>query len=895
MEVKAEYRTMFAEEARERVEEWEQTLLRLEHNPTERDLVHGMFRAIHTLKGSAGFIGFEKLQRVTHRLESALQDARDRDAGLTPEMLQLLFQGLDLARKMVESFRSGQEFEEDVEGFLSLLPIGDEQPLAAPSATHGPGAPSGRRRFELKLVLAPSGREAFVRAFLVRKRLEDIAHIVLEDPAPETLMGCPGSQTWVLILDTDRDEADLRRALNVDQLEILSVREMPQGGPSAEGSLGSSEPPPTVHQSFKAEEVVRVSVERLDALLNLVGELVIQNSGFLTVGEVLRGQYGRTAAITDLEEKVEALGKVTRDLQDGIMKVRMLPVVNVFNRFHRVVRDLARAHGKEIRLEFFGEETEIDKKVMDRIAEPLLHLVRNAADHGIEGREERLASGKSGAGRIRLGACQEGDHICVEVSDDGRGLDRDAILRKAVEKGLIQPQEKARVSDERLLGLIFLPGFSTAKEVTEISGRGVGMDAVRKAVQEMGGSIRVRSATGQGTAVTISLPLTMAILPALLVEAADSTLAVPVSSVKEVVKVKATELQTVGTRPVIRLRDEVLALVELAEALGLGRSGHAKDPQQKIPVVVVDFEGKRLGLAVNRIARTREVVIKSLSRHYEEISGLIGASILGNGAIALIVDVEALVRQHHHATAEHEISSSAVVTVQGFADRSEGGAPALEEAQPQSSAAELMQELSGPNGPLLEEIHNAGAIQASIAVSQLTGRAVEVTFPEFQLVPLAEVADSLGGEETPVAGIYVGLAGELEGGMVILIPQGNLPPMHDLLHQRAVGTCASLDEVDLSAISELGNILSASFINAMSDGTKLSIRHDPPEIGMDMRLSVIDSVVARFVQPGDYLLLTKAYLSSGDVDQLACCVALFLEPGSLRKLMNALAGSQDDA
>ena len=276
-----------------------------------------------------------------------------------------------------------------------------------------------------------------------------------------------------------------------------------------------------------------MSVQKLDTLLNLVGELVIHNSGFVATTQQLREQYGKNRFIYDLEEKTEALSAITRDLQDGIMKARMLPIANVFNRFRRVVRDLAKASKKQIILDVFGEETEIDKKVIDRIGEPLVHLVRNAVDHGLESEEQRRAAGKTPAGTIRLGAYQEGDHICIEVGDDGHGLDRNAILTKALEKGLITREEVATASPERIFGFIFLPGFSTARVVSDISGRGVGMDAVKRAVDEMSGSVRVRSTPGAGTTVTITLPLTMAIITAVLVEVAGSTYAVPLSAYVE--------------------------------------------------------------------------------------------------------------------------------------------------------------------------------------------------------------------------------------------------------------------------------------------------------------------------------------------------------------------------
>lgn len=592
------------------------------------------------------------------------------------------------------------------------------------------------------------------------------------------------------------------------------------------------------------------------------------------------------------------------------MKVRMLPVNNVFSRFHRVVRDLAKDSGKEIKLEVFGEETEIDKKVMDRIGDPLVHLVRNAVDHGIERREERLAANKSPAGLIRLGAYQDGDHICIEVTDDGGGLDREAVLAKAIEKGLVRPEEAARLPNEQIYSLIFLPGFSTAREVTEVSGRGVGMDVVKRTVEALDGNVRLRSAKGRGTTVTVSFPLTMAIIPALLVEVSDSILAIPLSSVKEVLKVSEADRRTVGGRGVIRLREEVLALVYLREALGLGDSCPGNGLRQ--PVAIVDYEEKKIGLGVDRVLGNREIVIKSLSRHYREIEGLIGASILGDGRIALIVDVEALVRQHYRVGGEDiEAGRAGSVALQVDEMLSAPGpeavvasprAPATPAAEAQTGEASqalcepevMAAEIRALRGGAMEEIHNEGAIQASIALSRMSGREIRVSFPESQVLALGGLAGQLGGEELAVCGIYVGLRGELAGSILMVLPEANLLRSHELLYRLPAGSCQAIAEVDLSALSELGNVLSACFINALANGTHLEIRSEAPEISVDMCQAVIDTVLARFNRPGEQLLLTKALLYLGDTQQVVCHLLLFLEPDSLAHLLDLLAGEKPE-
>jgi len=949
MDVKAEYKDVFAEEAREKLQEWEAALLELERHPGDRELVNQMFRAIHTMKGSAGFIGFEKLQRVVHDLESALQNVRDGSVELGSATLALLFRGLDLCRRMVESFTAGTAFEEDVEAFLNEVRAdgsegGGGQPASAASApplTHASAttpaggaaaparaAPSGGRRFQVALRVQASGREAYLRAFLVRSRLAGVATILSEDPPPEVLRDSMGKFAYLLTLATSQDEAALRYALNIDQLSVDSVRELADDPPAR-----AAEAKPRSPAESRPDEVVRVSVERLDLLLNLVGELVIQNSGFQAIADKLRSLPGSGAQALELEEKTEGLAKITRNLQDGIMKVRMLPVNNVFSRFHRVVRDLAKDSDKDIRLEVFGEETEIDKKVMDRIGDPLVHLVRNAVDHGIAPREPRRASGKSPSGLIRLGAYQDGDHICIEVSDDGGGLDRDAVLAKAVEKGLVRAAEAPRLSDDQVLGMIFLPGFSTARKVTEVSGRGVGMDVVKRAVEALDGSIRVRSLRGRGTTVTITLPLTMAIISALLVGVGDSILAIPLSSVKEILKIAEEEHFSVGRQQTIRLRDHVLSLVSLREALELDVS-EARNGSRH-PVVVVDFEDKRIGLRVDRVFANREIVIKSLSRHYREIDGLIGASILGDGRIALIVDVEALVRKHYQVgTGQAEThgvdpigqspapppeegdprplaESNAQPPEEGtlqppeegtLQPPTECGAQPLAEGNPQpptessaqppvDDAGEISEQMRAMRGGAMEEIHNEGAIQASIALTQMCGKEVRVSFPESQVVALGRIAGELGGEEVAVGGIYVGLIGDVSGSILLVLPEGNLMRVNELLHHQPAGSCTSIDDLDLSCLSELGNVLSASFINALANGTHLRIRSEAPEVSVDMCQAVVDAVLARFNRPGDRLLLTKALLYLDGSQQVVCHLLLFLEPESLGRLLGELKGA----
>ncbi len=918
MEMKTEYLKIFAEESQEELQEWEQALLSLERNPADHERIHQIFRCAHTLKGSAGFIGYDALQKYTHGLESALQKVRESQEAVRQEFIDGLFRGLDAVRKMVESFVSGNPIAAPRDSFAEGEAAAPAAPAEGPAPAGGadlPAPSAGDRRYRVDVLVQAPNREAYLRSLLVRKRLETLGTIAGCDPLPEQLRDGQGEFRYQVLLDSAADVQRIGQALNIDQVD---ARCSPYAGLPAEdvGAVPPAAPvstpaaPPAgaaAGTAVRPDEVVRVSVEKLDRLLNLVGELVVQNSGFISLAQQLKDSYGRNPLLVELEGKTEALTKISRDLQDGVMKVRMLPVSNVFTRFNRVVRDLARDRHKKILLDIYGEETEIDKKVMDRIGEPLVHLIRNAIDHGIEPEEARRAAGKDPTGRVRLGAYQEGDHICIEVADDGRGLDRAAILAKALERGLFRREEVPGLSEKRILEAVFLPGFSTAKEITDISGRGVGMDVVKRTVEEMGGNVSLRTGSGRGTTVTISLPLTMAIIPAVLVETNGAILAIPLSSVREIVKLAADNLHTIGGQSVLRLRDEVLSLVNLESALELGAAGESAC-RAGTPAVIVEYEDRRIGLGVDRIMHTSEVVIKSLSRHYREIEGLIGASILGNGRIALIVDVESMIR-HFHSGGKGD-APSRVEDIGVLLDSWDTAASAPPEppASPEAPAPEMpaptepeaespirpnFEELLRRNRQLFEEIHNNGAIQASIALSQLTGKEVRVSFPESQVVRLGEVAELLGGEEQPVGGIYTGLQGELDGAILLVIPDEQLLRFVEVLYGHPEGSLETISENDLSGLTEMGNILSASFYNAIADATGLSLKPEVPDISMDMCQAVLDSVLARFNQPGEEILVTRALIYYSSSDRMACNLLIFLDPRSLEVFARAFARKID--
>jgi chemotaxis protein histidine kinase CheA len=907
MDVKAEYRAAFGEEAGENLAEWERSLLALECRPGDAEQVNGLFRAIHTLKGSAGFLGFDGLARIAHALESRLAEVRDGVRTLDQPQLDGLFAGLDACRTLVGDFADGRPASVDAAEFLRQLAIQPCAPApapAAPAARPDVGCQPGERLVPVGLHIDGASREAWLRSLLVKARLERLGRIASVTPSPEELRDGGGRFAYTIVLATSQDDAAIRDALTLDQVEVTSLGDGAAREPAASQAPSTAVAAPPEH----AAEVVRVSVEKLDTLLNLVGELVIQNSGFAVVADTLRGELGRSPLVADLEQRTGSLARIVKELQDGIMKARMLPVSSVFNRFHRVVRDLAKIGGKAVTLEVRGEETEIDKKVIDRIGEPLVHLVRNAVDHGLETAAERAAAGKPAEGRVRLSAYQEGDRICIEVADDGRGLDRAAIARKAIEKGLISETDSAAASDDRVLSFIFLPGFSTAQKVSDISGRGVGMDVVRRVVEDMGGGVRVHSTPGAGTTVTIALPLTMSIISAVLVEVDGSLFAIPLSSVREIVKSAPSLVATVGTRRVVHLREEVFTLAHLGRILRGERDTDGGSGSEGHPIVVVDNEGRTVGLEVDRIEGTREIVIKSLGRHYREIEGLIGASILGSGRIALIVDVESLIGLCRTDGGEAS-ASEARFTVRELAPTGapadaapSAGAPAETAVTAPDTAApadasndapadqldEAAERLLHAQGTILEEIHNSGAIQASLSLSELTGSEIRVSFPESRLAPLGDISGGLGGAESVVGGVYVGVTGDLDAGILLVVPRAPLFALDDLLHRRPAGTTERIEDADLSALGEAANLVAAAFVNAMAAAAGLRLGMLVPEITVDMCQAVLDSVLARFDRAGDRVLLTQAVIQWGAETPMGCDLLVLLEPASLERLVAAL-------
>jgi two-component system chemotaxis sensor kinase CheA len=586
----------FLVESTEGLDQLDRNLVALEQKPGDKELLAGIFRCIHTIKGTSGFLAFSRLESVTHVGESLLSDLRDGKKVLTPEIISALLQLVDAVRSMLAAIEAtGQDGQED---FVPLVELLTRLQKAAPAEEAGPpGKVEGARKAKAR----KRGAAAVVAT-------ESVAPAPPASPAP-------------------------------------SAAEVP--APAASESPAASAPAATegteVRGPTAGDSNIRVDVGLLDKLMNLVGELVLARNQIL--------QYTATQDDSGFVATSQRLNLITTELQEGVMKTRMQPIGNVWAKFPRVVRDLALACRKQVRIEMEGKETELDKTIIEAIKDPLTHIVRNSVDHGMELPAERVARGKPAEGRLLLRAYHEGGQVNIEISDDGAGVNAERVKAKAIQKGLITAEQAARMADRELVNLIFAPGFSTADQVSNISGRGVGMDVVKTNIEKIGGTVDVNSVAGQGTTLKIKIPLTLAIIPALVVSTAGDRFAIPQVSLLELVRLEGDDarkgIEMVYSAPVCRLRGRLLPLVSLAHVLRLQEDfwGPRGRTDEAANIVVLQADEHTFGLVVDEINDTEEIVVKPLGKQLKGLNAFAGATIMGDGRVALILDVLGLAQR----------------------------------------------------------------------------------------------------------------------------------------------------------------------------------------------------------------------------------------------------------
>ncbi|TGK00079.1 chemotaxis protein CheA [Leptospira langatensis] len=673
--VLGEYTELFLEESEDQIEELNSNLLKLEKDQSDPQTINDIFRAAHSLKSSAAFVGLYNLSDLAHKMENLLQSIRDGKLAVNLSLVNLLFQCFDLIKNVIVNVAAGKKVDTPYTEMIQRLEAYEKSPEAtAVSSPKGrsvsdsvPAAPKSEansvhkmdldaeeekdladllrsnpgKAWLLKVGLKKDSPMKGLRYTLILQNLRGIGHVFRTDPSSEELeKGTEAPFLSILIVSSESQE-ELTKAANVDMVENVMIQEYMM----AESSSASGGPGYQLDEEERASEAkvtlksIKVSSDKLDQLMNNVGELVITNSGFQKIYDDLLRTFGDDQLFNELKGRIDLINRISKELQSGIMNIRMVPISTVFRRFSRLVRDLSLETGKTVELVLNGESTELDKKVIDALGEPLLHLIRNSVDHGIESPEERRKLGKSETGIVELNAYQGGSNIMVEIRDDGRGLDLDKIRKKAIDKGLVTETDAAALEENEIYQFIFAPGFSTADKITDISGRGVGMSVVNSLIQEFKGKILIQSQKGSGTSFVLSFPQALAIIPSILIVMEEEVYAFPLSEVNETIKVSNEQITTLEGNEIINLRGEVLPIYRLNRILGL----QDKTEREESPVVIVQYKGRKLGFMVDELVGKHETVIKSLEKNFKNIKGLTGASIMGDGTIIMVLDIPGLV------------------------------------------------------------------------------------------------------------------------------------------------------------------------------------------------------------------------------------------------------------
>ncbi|EAH5552288.1 response regulator [Campylobacter upsaliensis] len=603
----------FLVEAFELVEQIDHDLVELESNPEDLELLNRIFRVAHTVKGSSSFLNFDVLTKLTHHMEDVLNKARHGELKITPDIMDVVLESIDRMKTLLNSIRDN--------GNDSAIGM-DIGPICA------------------RLTAISEGDVSAVASVSEEPKVEPKEEVVPATPEPSAEPDVDVNQ-----LSDSEVEAEIERLLKVRKAEDQARRAQkkksaaPTTPKPATETGGEKKVPASGGGGGGMDQTIRVEVKRLDHLMNLIGELVLGKNRLLKIYDDVEERYEGEKFLEELNQVVSQLSIITTDVQLAVMKTRMQPIAKVFNKFPRVVRDLSRELGKQIELEITGEETELDKSIVEEIGDPIMHMIRNSCDHGVEDPATRKANGKPERGVVQLKAYNEGNHIVVEITDDGKGLDAAGLKMKALEKNLITEKEAEQMTDKEAFALIFKPGFSTAAKVTNVSGRGVGMDVVKTNIEKLNGVIEIDSELGKGSTFKLKIPLTLAIIQSLLVGTQEEFYAIPLASVLETVRVPIDNIYTIEGKNVLRLREEVLSLVRLSDVFGVKQVLESGDQTY---VVIIGVAESKLGIIVDTLVGQEEIVIKSMGDYLQNIQGIAGATIRGDGRVTLIIDVGAM-------------------------------------------------------------------------------------------------------------------------------------------------------------------------------------------------------------------------------------------------------------
>ena len=689
----SQYLEIFLDESNEHLQTLSDQLIILEKEPDNSDTINEIFRAAHSLKGMAGTMGYKRMQNLTHDMENVFSEVRNGNMEVNSNLVDVLFQCLDALETYVDNIRETQDEGTDdnepiikaLNAFIASEGKGNAAPAAkkeeAPAATAS-AAPADDKDMPLADFEKNAVNEALkknlhvykikvsvdencilkaARAFLVFKNLEGHGDIIKSEPSVQDIEDEKFDFDFSIIVVTEEKYDNIIALIkNVSEIKDAAGQEITQPFPEeqteeakeekketsavsqtakpAAAKTAAKKPASTGKTSGSVSHTVRVDIEKLDVLMNLVSELIIAKNGLVSASHV---EGDEAAALNQsFTEQIEYLERVTTNLHESVMKVRMMPIESVFSRFPRMIRDLNKKLGKKMELYMSGEDTELDRTVIDEIGDPIMHLLRNSADHGLESAEIRKERGKSEVGSIFLDAFQEGNNVVIEVRDDGNGIDTEKVKAKAVEKGTITQEQADVMTDKEAIDLLFRPSFSTAEKVTDVSGRGVGLDVVKSKIEALGGDVEVKTKYGEGSTFSIRLPLTLAIIQALMVKLGDEKYAISLGSIETIEDIPVSDIKYVHAKEVIHLRGNVIPLIRLRDLLDV--PGEPEE-SENITVVVVRKGDKQAGLVVDSLIGQMEIVIKSLGKYIRINKMISGATILGDGSVALIIDANTLV------------------------------------------------------------------------------------------------------------------------------------------------------------------------------------------------------------------------------------------------------------
>lgn len=688
----SQYLEIFLDESNEHLQTLSDCIMQLEKEPENKDTINEVFRAAHSLKGMAGTMGFKRMQHLTHDMENVFQEVRSDHIKVDSSMIDLLFECLDALDAYLENIKaSSDEGTEDNEVIINELndfiarangeaPAAKEEKPEEKKAEEAPAAGTGIEKFELTDTEIKSvkdamdaGQQVYVvkvaiqkdcllkaaRAFLVFKAVEELGQILVYRPSSQDIEDEKFELEFSFyIATTEAVDKILAAAKNVSEIddvqaELVDLKaqeeepapEKPQEAPQAKEPEAKKAPEPKKAAAPAGKKnavakpvtnrTVRVDIEKLDALMNQVSELIIAKNSLVSIS----ASEGESTKNQSFQEQIEYLERITTNLHESVMKVRMVPIESVVSKFPRMIRDLSRTLNKKMELIMTGEDTELDRTVVDQIGDPLQHLLRNSADHGLEDNETRIQRGKPEVGSIFLNAYQEGNNVIIQVGDDGNGIDTEAVKNKAIERGIVTPEQAESMTKKDIVNLLFLPSFSMAKKITDISGRGVGLDVVKSNIEALGGDVEVATKLGEGTTFTVRLPLTLAIIQALMVEIRDEKYAIALGSIANIEDIPVADIKYIQAEEVIHLRGNVIPLIRLDKVLDI--EPREEEPES-LTVVIVKRGDSQAGLVVDNLIGQQEIVIKSLGKYINGNKLISGATILGDGEVALILDVNTL-------------------------------------------------------------------------------------------------------------------------------------------------------------------------------------------------------------------------------------------------------------